>query len=51
VGYNEQNRLWINDGFGNFTANDIADDIFLSWAVISDDFNNDGNLDIYIATQ
>jgi len=44
-----QNKLWINDGSGNFTANDIANDLGMSKNVTVKDVDGDGDLDIYVA--
>ena len=46
--YGQQNKLWINDGSGNFTANDITGDTGDSYGVAMGDDNNDGFLDIYV---
>ncbi|MCP4045411.1 MAG: hypothetical protein GY732_05420, partial [Gammaproteobacteria bacterium] len=47
--YNQQNKLWINDGAGNFTGNDISGDDGSSAALVMGDIDNDGDLDIYVA--
>ena len=44
----KQNRLWINDGSGNFTANDITGDLFDSRSPSFADVDNDDDLDIYV---
>jgi hypothetical protein len=46
-----QNKLWINDGSGNFTANDIPGDTDRSSGAIMGDFNGDGHLDIYVTNR
>ncbi len=46
---NNQNKLWINDGAGNFVAKDIAGDLGESIGSSIGDLNNDGYLDIYVA--
>ncbi len=48
-GNNEQNKLWINDGSGSFTANDIAGDTGSSRGVSFGDVDGDTDLDIYVA--
>jgi hypothetical protein len=45
----QQNKLWLNDGTGNFTANDITGDLGNSYDTTMGDVNNDGYLDIYVA--
>jgi len=47
--YDQQNRLWINDGQANFTAGDIEGDLGYSRSVVIADLNEDGKPDIYVA--
>lgn len=42
------NRLWINDGTGNFTAKDIAGDLGRSYGAAFADIDGDGDLDIHV---
>src|SRR5690606_5641797 len=42
------NKLWLNDGAGNFTASDIANDFYGTAGAIFD-YDNDGDLDLYSA--
>ncbi len=50
-GNNGQNKLWINDGAGNFTNNDIVgDDLGFSSKITIADVNGDTYPDIYVAT-
>ncbi len=44
-----QNKLWINDGAGNFTAMDIAGDTKSAQDAVMGDVNGDTYLDIYVA--
>jgi FG-GAP-like repeat len=49
---NSQNRVWINDGLANFTAQDIAGDIGSTFSygaggAAFGDVDNDGDIDIY----
>jgi enediyne biosynthesis protein E4 len=50
-GYTSQPRLYLNDGKGNFSKNELAFtknlDIFSS-AIAINDFDNDGDLDLFI---
>lgn len=46
---NGQNRLYFGNGQGGFTVHDIAGDLGQSSGATSDDFNNDGLLDIYVS--
>jgi len=51
---NQQNRLWLNQGdtdadtYPNFTSADIAGDTGNSHGTFSADFENDGDMDIYV---
>jgi hypothetical protein len=49
-----QNRLWINDGLGNggasFTESNLTNDTLGAVEVIAHDIDNDGDLDLYVAT-
>lgn len=47
-GADEQNKLWMNDGAGNFTANDIVGDVGRSTDATMTDVDLDGDLDIYV---
>ena len=47
--YDGQNRLWLNDGSGSFTAADIPGDTDSSIGVSMGDVDRDGDLDIYVA--
>ncbi len=44
-----QNKLWINDGTGSFTSNDITGDGGPSRRAAMGDLDGDGDLDIYVA--
>ncbi len=46
---NQQNKLWINDGSGNFSAHDITGDGGSSKSASMGDVDGDGDLDIYVA--
>lgn len=46
---NGQNHLYLGNGQGSFTINDIVGDLGQSWGATSADFNNDGLLDIYVS--
>ena len=47
---NQQNRLFINDGSGNFTNNDITGDIGNSTSSTAFDADGDGDLDLYVTS-
>lgn len=54
-GYNRQNKLWMGNGDGTFTNNDIADDFCLDpnggcpgRNVSAGDIDNDGDIDLYL---
>jgi hypothetical protein len=44
----QQNKLWINDGFGNFTGNDISSYTDNSVDAVSFDADGDGDTDLYV---
>jgi Tol biopolymer transport system component len=44
-----QDKLWINDGFGNFTENNISADTDFSFGSSVFDADNDGDIDLYVA--
>ena len=44
-----QNKLWINDGDGNFEADDIAGDLGYAYGAAMGDVDGDSDLDIYVA--
>jgi hypothetical protein len=47
--YNQQNRLWINDGTGSFTSADISGDTGDTFASpLAFDADGDGDLDLYV---
>ena len=43
------NKLFINDGNGGFTANDIAGDTQAGYSAAMGDLDGDGDLDLYLA--
>lgn len=53
--YNKQNKLWMGNGNGTFTNNDITDDFCLDTnggcpggTVSAGDIDNDGDIDLYL---
>jgi len=48
VANNGQNNLWINDGLGGFSANNISGDLENSIIPLMSDLDSDGDLDIYV---
>ena len=48
-----KDRLYMNDGFGNFNKSNLHPQLNFngSCAVISGDFNSDGNLDIFVGVR
>ena len=49
--YNSCDKLYLGDGTGGFTTNNVATPTFVNhFRVSASDFNGDGNLDVYIST-
>lgn len=51
--YNEANHLYLNNGGSSFTrilTGDIVTDVTTSWDASWVDYNNDGHLDMFVAT-
>jgi|GEM_PF-6922037 len=49
--YGEPNRLYLNDGTGNFSGSDITADTYDTFAVVLGDVNGDDHLDLVVGNE